>query len=123
MTRLQYLCALAALCGCSAETGPRLVASPAHAPQFGYVDVTFSGDVAALGDIQSVTVGGVPAYRVRASATALTVTVQGAPRPGAVAVEVVGSRGRSYHAGAFAYDAPAPGTPAVWAAFGAHTAK
>ncbi len=108
-----------ALFGCSAETGPRLVASPSHASQFGYVDVTLSGDVAALGDIQSVTVGGVPAYRLRASAGALTVTVQGAPRPGAAAVEVVGSRGRSFHAGAFSYDAPVAGMPAVWAAFGA----
>lgn len=118
---MRWCCALAALtlCGCSAEQGPRLVASPSHASEFGYVDVTFAGDVASLGDIRSVTVGGVPAYHLRATPTAVTVTVQGAPAAGPVAVEVVGSAGRSFHGGAFTYDPPATGVPPVWLAFGA----
>jgi len=104
---------------CSADHGPRLTPSPSHASLFGQVDVTFSGDVAALGDIQSVTVGHIAAYNVRATASDVTVTLQGAPSPGAVDVEVVGSRGSSLHRGAFTYDPPAAGVPLVWAAFGA----
>jgi hypothetical protein len=107
------------LAACSADHGPLLAASPSHASLFGQVDVTFSGDVAALGDIRSVTVGGIAAYNLRATGSDLTVTLQGAPTPGAVEVDVVGARGRSLHRGAFTYDPPAAGVPLVWAAFGA----
>jgi hypothetical protein len=117
----KYLAAtiLAASANCGGDTGPVLLASPAHASQFGYVDVTLSGDLASLGDIQEVSVGGVPAYDLRATPTSLTVTVQGSPVAGPVEVEVDGSSGKSIHHGAFTYDPPAPGTPLVWAAFGA----
>lgn len=104
---------------CSADHGPRLTASPSHASMFGQVDVTFSGDVAALGDIQSVTVGGIAAYNLRPTDGGLTVTLQGAPTPGAVEVAVLGSAGSSLHHAAFTYDPPVAGVPLVWAAFGA----
>lgn len=104
---------------CSADHGPRLTPSPSHASLFGQVDVTLTGDLAALGDVRSVTIGGIAAYNLRASGGALTVTLQGAPKPGAVEIAVVGSRGSSLHHGAFTYDPPAAGVPLVWAAFGA----
>jgi hypothetical protein len=105
--------------GCNGDIGPLLTAETSHAPQFGYVDVTFHGDVASLGDIRSVTLGGVPAYNVRGTASSLTVTVQGAPEPGPAILEVVGSSGRALRHTAFTYDAPPAGTPRVWVAFGA----
>jgi hypothetical protein len=103
---------------CSADHGPKLTASPAHASQFGQVDVTFTGDLAALGEVTSVKIGGIAAYNLRTTADGLTVTLQGAPTAGAVAVEVQGARGSSLHDGAFTYDPPLAGVPAVWAAFG-----
>ncbi len=111
--------ALGALAGCSGDVGPRLTPSPSHASLFGYVDVTFTGDVASLGDIESVTLAGVPAYRIRATATTLTVTIQGAPKEGPAELIVLGSKGRAAHPGAFTYDPPSPGVPRLWAAFGA----
>jgi len=104
---------------CSADHGPTLAASPSHASLFGQVDVTFTGDLAALGDISAVTVGEIAAYNLRATPSGLTVTLQGAPTPGAVEVEVIGSRGSSLHHGGFTYDPPAAGVPLKWAAFGA----
>jgi hypothetical protein len=104
---------------CSADHGPVLTPSPSHASLFGQTDVTLTGDLAALGDIRSVTVGGIAAYDLRPDAGGLTVALQGAPTPGAVAIEVVGSRGSSRHEGAFTYDPPVAGVPLVWAAFGA----
>ncbi len=105
--------------GCGGDLGPKLTAAPAHASQFGYLDVTFSGDVASLGDIQSVTLGGVYTYNLRATPTALTVTIQGAPVPGPAELIVTGSRGRAVRHGAFSYDPPTTGAPRTWAAFGA----
>ena len=105
--------------GCAGDVGPALTASPSHAPLSGYVDVTFTGDVASLGDLSSVTLGGVPAYHLRATATSLTVSVQGAPRPGPVELIIEGARGRAVRHNALTYDAPASGMPLVWAAFGA----
>jgi hypothetical protein len=115
------LLAVAALvfAACSADHGPSLTATPSHASLFGQADVTLSGDLAALGDVRSVTVGGIAAYNLRPGANGLTVTLQGAPTPGTVAIEVVGSRGSSLHHGAFTYDPPVAGVPLVWAAFGA----
>ena len=52
------------LAACSSEHGPALAPSPSHASLFGQVDVSFSGDVAALGDIRAVTVGGIAAYNL-----------------------------------------------------------
>src|SRR4051812_15688692 len=111
--------AVAAQVGCGGDTGPLLTASPGHASQFGYVEVTFSGDVASLGDIASVAIAGVPAYNLRATATSLTVTIQGASEPGPALLEITGSRGRLVRHGAFTYDAAPAGTPRLWAAFGA----
>ncbi|HEX8952263.1 MAG TPA: hypothetical protein VF945_10490 [Polyangia bacterium] len=119
MTARLLLVASLLLAACSADHGPRLTASPSHASLFGQVDVTLTGDLAALGDIRSVTVGGIAAYDLRASPGALTITLQGAPTPGAVAVEVIGAHGSSLHHGAFTYDPPAAGVPLSWAAFGA----
>ena len=50
---------------CSADHGPVLTPSPSHASLFGQTDVTLTGDLAALGDIRSVTVGGIAAYDLR----------------------------------------------------------
>ncbi len=110
--------ALLVLGGCD-DLGPPLSASPASAPLFGYLDVTLSGDVASLGEVQEVTVGGVPAYDFRVSESSLTVRVQGAPMPGPADVVVVGSRRTSKGRGTFSYDAPATGVPLKWAVFGA----
>src|SRR5262245_54346354 len=114
-----FLALVFVVAGCGGDTGPLLVATPSHAAQFGYVDVTFDGDIASLGDIQSVALAGVPAYHLRATATSLTVTIQGAPDPGPALLEIIGSQGRVERHGAFTYDAPPAGTPRVWAAFGA----
>jgi hypothetical protein len=119
MTARLLLVASLLLTACSADHGPPLTPSPSHASLFGQLDVTLTGDLAALGDIRSVTVGGIAAYNLRSSSSGLTVALQGAPTPGAVEIEVVGSRGSSLHHGAFTYDPPAAGVPLVWAAFGA----
>lgn len=111
--------ALALQGGCAADWGPPLTATPSHASEFGYLDVTFSGDLSSLGDIASVTVGGVPAYHLRASASAITVTVQGAPEPGFAEVVVVGERGRAVSHHSFSYDPPVARVPKTWVAFGA----
>lgn len=96
---------------CSADHGPRPEPSPSHASLFGQVDVTLAGDLSALGDIRSVSVGGIAAYDLRPTAAGLTVTLQGAPTPGAVAIEVIGARGSSLHQEAFTYDPPPAGVP------------
>jgi hypothetical protein len=119
MTARLLLAASLLLSACSADHGPRLLPSPAHASLFGQVDVTFTGDLTALGDIRSVTVGGIAAYNLRPAPSGLLVTLQGAPTAGAVTVEVIGTHGSSLHHGAFTYDPPAAGVPPVWAAFGA----
>ena len=119
MTARFLLAASLLFAACSADHGPVLTPSPSHASLFGQTDVTLTGDLAALGDIRSVTVGGIAAYDLRPDAGGLTVALQGAPTPGAVAIEVVGSRGSSRHEGAFTYDPPVAGVPLVWAAFGA----
>ena len=113
------LIVLLAGCGGDDDEGPALVAAPAHAPLFGQVDVTFSGNLASLGEIHSVKVGGIAAWNVRASATQVVVTLQGAPQPGLADVEIDGASGRSLRHGLFTYDPPPHGVPANCAAFGA----
>lgn len=109
-----------ALAGCGADDeGPALAASPSHGAMFGHYDVTFSGDIAKLGDISSVTVGGIHAYALRVDADAFTVTLQGAPDPGHADVVVDGSAGRAVRHGLFTFDPPPHGVPAKWLAFGA----
>ncbi len=106
--------------GCGpGDVGPALTATPAHASLFGQVDVTWAGEVASLGAVQYVSVGGVAAYDWRPSANGLTVTLQGAEHEGAAGVLVVGANGRASHEHIFTYDAPAPGVPRSWVAFGA----
>jgi hypothetical protein len=119
MRAVLLLATMSLASACSPEHGPILVASPSHASLFGQVDVTLTGDVASLGDIQSVTVGGIAAYDLRATSSSLTVTLQGAPTPGPVAVSVQGSLGSSLHENAFTYDPPVAGVPLLWASFGA----
>ena len=79
--RLLLVVASVLFAACSANHGPVLTPSPSHASLFGQVDITLSGDVASLGDIRSVTVGGIAAYDLRATPTELTVRLQGAPPP------------------------------------------
>ena len=85
---------------------------------FGQYDVMLSGDFASLGDIADVTFGGIQAYALRPSADGITVTVQGAPAPGEVQVEIYGTRGHAAHR-VFTYDPAGAGVPAHWLAFGA----
>jgi hypothetical protein len=116
MRRLAFtlLCA-----GCYGDVGPALTVSPSHAPLFGQVDVTFTGDLASLGDVNYFAVGGVQVINPRWSAGSVTVTVQGAPAPGRVDVVVQGSHGRSIQHGIFTYDPPPAPVPLKWFAFGA----
>jgi GDSL-like Lipase/Acylhydrolase len=107
------------LSGCATDEGPPLTATPDHSSLFGQIDVTLSGDIASLGDIRSVTVGGTLAYDLQVTPTALTVRLQGAPRPGRADVIVEGSRGRSVRRGLITYDAPPSGVPLTFMAFGA----
>jgi lysophospholipase L1-like esterase len=109
---------LLALAGCSDE-GPELTPSPGAASQFGQVQLTLSGDVASLGPIRAVRVGGIAAYHVAPAASSLVATIQGAPAAGAADVEVDGDSGRALRHGLFRYDPPAAALPPVWAAFGA----
>jgi hypothetical protein len=112
-----FLIAILLVSGCSGDGGPVLTGG--HASQFGYQRITFTGDVASLGAIQSVTLAGVPAYDPVTDAGSLTVTIQGAPSPGPAVLEVIGSGGRSQHHAAFTYDPSPVGAPTKWAAFGA----
>jgi lysophospholipase L1-like esterase len=109
---------VALLAGCASD-GPALLPTPAHASLFGDVDVTLRGDLDALGEITSVTIGDVDTYDLRRDGDALTVRLQGAPQAGDADVVVEGTRGRSRTGGVFHFDAPAAGVPLVWAAFGA----
>jgi hypothetical protein len=105
--------------GCSVDEGPTLLATPARGSLFGHHDLTLTGDVASLGEIRAVTVGGVMAYELRATPTALTVKLQGAPEPGRADVIVEGSRGRAVRHQLYRFDAPPAGVPLKWMAFGA----
>jgi hypothetical protein len=109
---------LVAGCG-NGDEGPAIVASPDHGSLFGNYDVTISGDLSKLGDISSVTVGGIHAYALRLDTDTITVTLQGAPKPGPAEVVIEGSHGKAVHHGVFTYDAPDTGAPLVWMAFGA----
>src|SRR5690242_21921193 len=89
---------------CAADPGPAITATPDHGSMFGHYDVTLTGNFDSLGDISYVKLGGTRAYDVRTSADgSITVTVQGAPSPGAVDVVIDGTRGRATHR-VFTYD-------------------
>ena len=119
MKRLLLIVALALVACGPASEGPALTAAPSHGSMFGQYQVTLSGEVAALGAVRDVKVGGIEAYAVHATSKSITVTLQGAPRPGPVDVEVTGSRAHSLQRGLFTFDAPAQGVPITWMAFGA----
>ena len=117
--RAWLVCALLLGCGGADDEGPALVPQPAHASLFGQIDVTFAGDLASLGDIRAVSVGGIHAWNLRATPQAVTVTLQGAAQPGPADVEIDGANGRSLRHGIFTYDPPPPSVPLKFAAFGA----
>jgi hypothetical protein len=107
--------------GCYGDVGPKLTITPNHASLFGQVDVTVSGDLAALGDVNYFAVDGIQVINPRwsSSGKSVTVTLQGAPAPGRVDVVVRGSGGRSIQHGVFTYDPPPSPVPLKWIAFGA----
>jgi hypothetical protein len=107
------------LAGCYGDVGPKLSIAPNHASLFGQVDVTISGDLASLGDVNYFAVDGVQVVNPRWSTGSVTVTLQGAPAPGRVDVVVQGSRGRAIAHGIFTYDPPPAPVPLKWMAFGA----
>jgi hypothetical protein len=116
------LAALAlAACGDNADV-PVLVASPAHGSMFGNYDVTLTGDIAALGDITSVTADGIAAYDVRAGSgssgsDSIVVTLQGSGAAGDVDIAITGAHGAAR--ADFTYDAQVAKVPLTWVAFGA----
>src|SRR5262249_19161820 len=73
----------------------------------------------SLGEIHSVKVGGIAAWNVRAQATQVVVTLQGAPQPGPADVEIDGAAGRSLRHGLFNYDPPPHAVPVKWPPSGA----
>lgn len=121
-TRLALVSVTALLGACGgtdAEPPIPLSASPSHASMFGGVSVTLEGELAKLGDIQSVTFDGIRALDVAATASKLTLRIQGAPTSGPARVVITGTAGQLADDSAFTYDPPVGGAPAVWAAFGA----
>ena len=110
---LAPLALLLALPRCSAG-GPPLHAEPSHASLFGDTDVNISGDLASLGAIREVTVGGVRALDVRTTVHGVIVRIQGSPTPGPAEIRVVGAMGVATDASAFTFDAPA--VPPRWMA-------
>ena len=121
MSRLVFALALAvAGAGCYGDTGIQLTVAPDHAPMFGQTDVTITGDLASLGDVDYFSVAGVQVLNPRWTPTSVTVTLQGAARPGRYDVVIRGSRGKTIQHGIFTYDGPAAaGVPSSWMAFGA----
>lgn len=111
--------AVACLSACGESQGPPLTVSPTQASLFGQVEVTFRGDFAVLGEVRSLTVGGLQVYGARWSDTSATVTLQGAAQPGPADVVVVGSKGRAVYRGLIRYQPSPSGVPLRWAAFGA----
>lgn len=105
--------------GCYGDTGIKLAVSPAHAPLFGQTDVTITGDLASLGDVDYFAVAGVQVLDPRWTPTSVTVTLQGAPRPGRYDIVIRGSNGRTIQHNLFTYDPPPAGVPPTWMAFGA----
>ncbi|MSP61968.1 MAG: hypothetical protein EXR72_16880 [Myxococcales bacterium] len=110
---------LAVLSGCGGDEGPALTATPADSSLFGHQEVTLSGDVASLGEIVEVTVGGVRAYDLRPAPGAITITLQGSLDPGPADLVVIGRGARSVRRRLFTYRSPASGVPLRWVAFGA----
>jgi lysophospholipase L1-like esterase len=116
----RFAVALLLLSGCYGDTGIKLTVSPDHAPLFGQTDVTITGDLASLGDVDYFSVAGVQVINPRWSGSSVTVTLQGAPKPGRYDVVIRGSQGKTIQHGIFTYDpSPAMGAKDTWIAFGA----
>jgi lysophospholipase L1-like esterase len=121
MSKLALTLALVAVgcAGCYGDTGIKLAVSPDHASLFGQTDVTISGDFDALGEVDYFSVAGVQVINPRWSPTSVTVTLQGAPRPGRYDIVIRGSGGLTIQHNLFTYDPPPTGVPLTWIAFGA----
>ncbi|MGH7281848.1 MAG: SGNH/GDSL hydrolase family protein [Polyangiaceae bacterium] len=109
------------LAACGSESAPDfpMTANPAHASMFGAVDLDLQGDFSHLGVVRAVTVNGVLALDLRASAAHITARLQGSPASGPASITVTGDSGAVSNRSAFVYDAPAGGAPMKWAGFGA----
>ena len=105
--------------GCAGDTGIPLVVTPNHASLFGQTEVTISGDLPSLGTVNYFSVAGLQVVNARWSGSSVTVTVQGAPRPGRYDIVIQGTRGRTIQHNVFTYDPPPAGVPLTWMAFGA----
>jgi hypothetical protein len=116
---LALILAVVVQAGCYGDTGIPLTVSPDHASMFGQTDVTISGDLASLGNVDYFSVGGVQVINPRWTPTAVTVTLQGAPRPGPADIVIRGGGGKSIRHGIFTFEPAAPGVPSSWMAFGA----
>jgi hypothetical protein len=118
MSRLVFALTLF-LAGCYGDTGIKLTVTPDHCSMFGQTDVTITGDLASLGDVDYFSVAGIQVVNARWSPTSVTVTLQGAPRPGPADIVIRGSSGKTIQHGIFTYDRPEKGVPEQWMAFGA----
>ncbi|HEY2743598.1 MAG TPA: hypothetical protein VGL86_03205 [Polyangia bacterium] len=116
---LSLVAGTAAMAGCYGDTGIKLTVTPNHAPLYGQLDVTISGDLASLGDVDYFSVAGYQVINPRWTPTSVTVTVQGAPEPGDYDIVIHGSHGITIQHGIFTYDAPTTHVPLKWMAFGA----
>jgi hypothetical protein len=113
------LVALAAS-ACDRDVGIGLTISSTHAPLFGQVQVTIAGDLASLGEVNYFSVGGLQVVEPHWSDHAVTVTLQGAPRPGRADIFIQGSHGRTHQFDKLTFDPPVDAhTPVTWMAFGA----
>ncbi len=121
MSRFAFALTLVAvtLAGCYGDTGIKLTVMPDHAALYGKTDVTISGDLASLGDVDYFSVAGIQVINPRWTPTSVTVTVQGAPTPGPYDIVIRGNHGITIQHNIFTYDAPTTGVPLTWMAFGA----
>jgi hypothetical protein len=123
MSRLTFaptlVAAVLGIGGCYGDTGIKLTVTPTHAPLYGQTDVTISGDFASLGDVEYFAVAGIQVVNPRWTPTSVTVTLQGAPKPGDYDVVIRGNKGLTIQHNLFTYDAPTTGVPLTWMAFGA----
>ncbi len=118
MSRLTFALALV-VAGCYGDTGIKLTVTPSHASMFGQTDVTISGDLASLGTVDYFSVAGIQVINARWTPTSVTVTLQGAPRPGPSDIVIRGATGRTIQHNVFTYDPAVPHVPSSWMAFGA----
>jgi hypothetical protein len=108
-----------ALGGCYGDVGIPLKISPTHAPMFGQVDVTLSGDLASLGEVDYFAIGGNQVINARWSGSSVIVTTQGSPLSGFADVVIRGKKGRVIRHAAFYFDPQIADVPPKWMAFGA----